>query len=163
MGSGLRSGMTIRPSEVGFLAVYGTLRRRSQSREGYLIGSGLQFYGYGLLRGLRFVQCGYPAVVEQPGLVQVEIFRVLHESIWPILDRYEGCKPEIGRNSLFIRKAVALVRPAISAWVYFLGREIPRGRTTEIIVKNLESRSVRCFLRKIKRDYGNALCDCDDR
>jgi gamma-glutamylcyclotransferase (GGCT)/AIG2-like uncharacterized protein YtfP len=125
--------MTIRPSEVGFLAVYGTLRRRSHSRQGYLVESGLKFYGYGLLRGLQLEQRGYPAVLEQPGLVQIEIFQVLREAIWPILDRYEGYNPKIGRNSLFIRKAVALVRPQIFAWVYFLGQEIPRGRPIEIL------------------------------
>jgi gamma-glutamylcyclotransferase (GGCT)/AIG2-like uncharacterized protein YtfP len=120
--------MTKRPSEVGFLAAYGTLRRRSQFRRGYSVGSGLKFAGWGLLRGIGFAQCGYPAVLEQPGLVQVEIFQVLSDSIWPILDRYEGYNDQVGRNSLFVRKAVALVQPRIYAWVYFLGQEIPRGR-----------------------------------
>jgi gamma-glutamylcyclotransferase (GGCT)/AIG2-like uncharacterized protein YtfP len=78
-------------------------------------------------------QRGYPAVLEQPGLVQVEIFQVLRDSIWPILDCYEGYNHEIGRNSLFIRKVVALVRPRIYAWVYFLGQEIPRGRPIEML------------------------------
>jgi gamma-glutamylcyclotransferase (GGCT)/AIG2-like uncharacterized protein YtfP len=78
-------------------------------------------------------QWGYPAVLEQPGLVQVEIFLVLRDSIWPILDRYEGYNHEIGRNSLFIRKVVALVRPRIYAWVYLLGQEIPRGRPIEML------------------------------
>jgi gamma-glutamylcyclotransferase (GGCT)/AIG2-like uncharacterized protein YtfP len=125
--------MTIRPSEVKFLAVYGTLRRRNLSRWGYSVGSDLKFVCCGLLRGLRLAQYGYPAVLEQPGLVQVEIFQVLCDSIWPILDRYEGYNHEIGRNSLFIRKAVALVRPRIYAWVYFLGHEIPRGRPIEML------------------------------
>ena len=119
---------TMRPSEIQFLAVYGTLRRRCQFRQGYLVTRSLKFFGQGLLRGLRLAQCGYPAILEQPGLVHVELFRVLQESIWPILDRYEGYKPEIGSYSLFIRKAVVLVRPRICAWVYFIGREIPRGR-----------------------------------
>jgi gamma-glutamylcyclotransferase (GGCT)/AIG2-like uncharacterized protein YtfP len=125
--------MTIRPSEVKFLAVYGTLRRRNQSRRGYSVGSCLKFVCCGLLRGLWLAQCGYPAVLEQPGLVQVEIFLVLRDSIWPILDRYEGYYHEIGRNSLFIRKVVALIRPRIYAWVYLLGQEIPRGRPIEML------------------------------
>jgi gamma-glutamylcyclotransferase (GGCT)/AIG2-like uncharacterized protein YtfP len=97
--------------DVPYLVAYGTLRRRSQYRLGYSVNACLKFYGYGLLRGL----------LEQPGLVRVEIFRVLNESVWAILDRYEGYDPRIGKNSLFVRKAVALVRPRISAWVYFSG------------------------------------------
>lgn len=125
--------MSIWPSEVKFLAVYGTLRRRNLSQQGYSVQSGLKFVCCGLVRGLRLAQCGYPAVLEQPGLVPVEIFQVLRDSIWPIIDRYEGYHHEIGRNSLFIRKAVGLVRPRIRAWVYFLGQEIPRGRPIEML------------------------------
>ena len=113
--------------DVPYLVAYGTLRRRTQYRLGYSVGSCLKFYGYGLLRGFRLAQRGYPAVLEQPGLVRVEIFRVLNESIWAILDRYEGYDPRIGKNSLFVRKAVALVRPRIYAWVYFGGRACVLG------------------------------------
>ena len=160
--TGSSGGELLATHDVRFFASYGTLRRRSQWRQGYFVGTCLKFFGYGVLRGLCLSLRGYPAVLEQPGFVRVEIFRVLHESVWPILDRYEGYDPEIGKNSLFIRKAVALVRPQIYAWVYFLGQNIPRGQLIEIASKNLESRSDRCFLRRIKRDYGNPLCDCHD-
>jgi gamma-glutamylcyclotransferase (GGCT)/AIG2-like uncharacterized protein YtfP len=159
----MKPGRTIQLSDVPFFASYGTLRRRSQSSQGYFVGTCLKFFGYGVLRGLCLAQRGYPAVLEQPGFVRVEIFRVMHESVWPILDRYEGYDPEIGKNSLFVRKAVALVRPQIYAWVYFLGQNIPRGQPIKIASKNLESRSGRCFLGRIKPDYGDPLCDCDDR
>jgi len=119
--------------DVPYLVAYGTLRRRTQYRLGYSVGSCLKFYGYGLLRGFRLAQRGYPAVLEQPGLVRVEIFRVLNESIWAILDRYEGYDPRIGKNSLFVRKAVALVRPRVYAWVYFLGACIRHGRFIEML------------------------------
>ena len=75
-----------------------------------------------------FLQNGYPAVLEQPGLVPVEIFRFRSERVWEELDRYEGYQRELGYRSLFYRKEVSLLRPGIRAWVYFLGREIPRGR-----------------------------------
>ena len=148
---------------IPFFASYGTLRRRTQWSQGYFVGTCLRFFGYGVLRGLGLAQRGYPAVIEQPGLVRVEIFRVLHESVWPILDRYEGYDAEIGEKSLFIRKAVALVRPQIYAWVYFLGQNIPRGEPIKIASKNLESRPGGCLLPRIQRDYGDPLCDCNDR
>jgi hypothetical protein len=75
----------------------------------------------------------YPTVLEQTGIVQVEIFRVLNESVWAILDRYEGYDPRIGKHSLFVRKAVVLLRPRIYAWVYFLGADLRHGRLIEML------------------------------
>ena len=134
MQNGISTDRTRPEFNAPYLVAYGTLRRRSQYRLGYPVGSCLKFYGYGLLRGLRFAQREYPAGLEQqPGLVQVEIFRVLDESVWAILDRYEGYDPRIGKNSLFVRKAVALVRPRIYAWVYFLGACLRHGRFIEML------------------------------
>jgi gamma-glutamylcyclotransferase (GGCT)/AIG2-like uncharacterized protein YtfP len=145
--------MSIWPSEVKFLAVYGTLRRRNLSRLGYSVQSSLKFVCCGLLRGFRLAQRSYPAVLEQPGLVEVEIFQVLRDSIWPTIDRYEGFDHKIGRNSLFIRKTVALVRPRIWAWVYFLGLEIPRGQQTP-----LPARSWRAPVPWRRHCYPVGLC-----
>jgi gamma-glutamylcyclotransferase (GGCT)/AIG2-like uncharacterized protein YtfP len=109
------------------LAVYGSLRRRSLARQGFIVVRDLRFHAYGVLRGLLFSQKGYPGVLEQPGRVPVEVYRVLSESVWEILDRYEGYHPSLGCRSLFYRKEVTLLHPEIRASVYFLGRETPRG------------------------------------
>jgi gamma-glutamylcyclotransferase (GGCT)/AIG2-like uncharacterized protein YtfP len=111
-----------------FLAVYGSLRRRSLAKLGSFVLRNLRFHGHGMLRGLLFFQNGYPGVVEQSGLVRVEVYRVLSGSVWEILDRYEGCRHSLGCRALFYRKEVALLRPEIRASVYFLGREVPRGK-----------------------------------
>ena len=116
------------PADPSFLAVYGTLRRRSLAKQRFFFLKDLQFYGYGVLRGLLLIQNGYPAVLEQSGLVRVEIFRLGSRGAWEALDRYEGYQPELGYRSLFYRKRVSLLQPRIRAWVYFLGREVPRGR-----------------------------------
>jgi gamma-glutamylcyclotransferase (GGCT)/AIG2-like uncharacterized protein YtfP len=116
------------PSDPSFLAVYGSLRRRSLAKQRFLVLQDLQFYGYGVLRGLLLIQNGYPAVLEQSGLVRVEIFRLCSEEVWETLDRYEGYQPKLSYRSLFYRKKVSLLRPEIRAWVYFLGRDVPRGR-----------------------------------
>jgi gamma-glutamylcyclotransferase (GGCT)/AIG2-like uncharacterized protein YtfP len=110
-----------------FLAVYGSLRRRSLARQGFYVLRDLRFHAHGVLRGLLFNQKGYPGVLEQPGRVPVEIYRVLSESVWETLDRYEGYRPSLGFRSLFYRKEVTLLHPEIRASVYFLGRETPRG------------------------------------
>jgi gamma-glutamylcyclotransferase (GGCT)/AIG2-like uncharacterized protein YtfP len=110
-----------------FLAVYGSLRRRSLAKQGLFVQRNLRFYGHGILRGVLFVQNGYPGVLQQPGFVRVEIYSVLSETVWEILDRYEGYLPTVGCRSLFYRTKVTLLHPEIRVSVYFLGREIPRG------------------------------------
>jgi len=115
-------------ADSSFLAVYGSLRRRSLGRQGFSVLRNLRFHGYGVLRGLLFIQNGYPGVVEQSGLVRVEVYRVFSEAVWEILDRYEGYQHSLGFRALFYRKEVLLLRPELRASVYFLGREIPRGK-----------------------------------
>src|SRR5580692_8485944 len=114
--------------DCSLLAVYGSLRRRSLAKQGFLVLRNLRFHGHGVLRGLLFIQNGYPGVLEQSGLVRVEIYRVLSETVWEILDRYEGYRHSLGCRALFYRKEVTLLHPKIRASVYFLGREIPKGR-----------------------------------
>jgi gamma-glutamylcyclotransferase (GGCT)/AIG2-like uncharacterized protein YtfP len=116
------------PADPSFLAVYGSLRRRSLAKQPFFILRHLQFYGYGIMRGLLLIQSGYPGVLEEAGLVRVEIFRLRSEDVWETLDHYEGYQPELRYRSLFYRKQVSLLQPRIRAWVYFLGREVPRGR-----------------------------------
>ncbi len=136
-----------------FFAAYGSLRRRSLARQGHSVVHGLTFFGHGLLRGLRFIQNGYPGVIEQPGIVVVEVYRVLDAVVWEILDRYEAYDAALGTRALFYRKEVKLLRPEIRASVYFLGREIPRGtRWTEGV--DAASRPLRSSERTM-RNAGN--------
>jgi hypothetical protein len=53
-----------------FLAVYGSLRRRTLAKQGFFVQRNLRFHGRGVLKGLLFCQNGYPGVLEQPGLVK---------------------------------------------------------------------------------------------
>jgi hypothetical protein len=106
--------------DCSFLAVYGSLRRRSLAKQGFFVLRNLRFHGHGVLRGILFIQNGYPGVLE--------IYRVLSATVWEILDRYEGFKSSLGTRALFYRKEVLLLRPELRASVYFLGREIPRGK-----------------------------------
>lgn len=110
-----------------FLAVYGSLRRRSLFRRGLRVGRSLTFFGHGILRGQAFVQNGYPGAIEGAGAIQVEIFRVRDQAVFQVLDLYEGFSPELRDYSLFYRKVVRLLHPEILATAYFLARQTPRG------------------------------------
>jgi gamma-glutamylcyclotransferase (GGCT)/AIG2-like uncharacterized protein YtfP len=130
VGLDIRYADTMTFPDSTFLAVYGSLRRRSLAKQGFLVLRNLRFHGHGVLRGLLFIQNGYPGVLEQSGLVRVEVYRVLNATVWEMLDRYEGYQHSLGPRALFYRKEIALLRPEIRASVYFLGREIPRGSRT---------------------------------
>ena len=109
------------------LAVYGTLRRRSIFPKLPMAASRLQFFGYGLIRGRLFWQCSYPALIQDRGFAQVELFRIVDPNVLGDLDRYEGFDSSNLRASLFVRTQVLLLNPQVRAWVYFLSVQIPRG------------------------------------
>ncbi|MBV8212716.1 MAG: gamma-glutamylcyclotransferase [Verrucomicrobia bacterium] len=109
------------------LAAYGTLRRRSIFNKLPVAVARLQLFGYGSIGGRLFWQRTYPALIQDRGIVQVELFRIVDPSVWTDLDRYEGFDPSNLRASLFIRTQVLLVNPQLRAWVYFLNPQIPRG------------------------------------
>jgi len=109
------------------LAVYGTLRRRSIFPKLPMAVSRLQFFSRGLIGGRLFWQRTYPALIQDRGIAQVELFRIVDPGVMTDLDRYEGFDPRNPRASLFIRTQVLLLNPQVRAWVYFLNLQIPRG------------------------------------
>jgi gamma-glutamylcyclotransferase (GGCT)/AIG2-like uncharacterized protein YtfP len=109
------------------LAVYGTLRRRSIFYKLPVAVSRLQFVGFGQVKGRLFWQRTFPALIEDRGIAEVELFEILDPKIWRDLDFYEGFDPTNVRASLFIRRRVLTLNPRVWAWVYFLNRTIPRG------------------------------------
>jgi gamma-glutamylcyclotransferase (GGCT)/AIG2-like uncharacterized protein YtfP len=87
----------------------------------------LRFFGCGLIRGRLFWQRTYPALIQDRGIAEAELFRIADPSVFDDLDRYEGFDPGNLRASLFIRTQVLLMNPQVRAWVYFLNPRIPRG------------------------------------
>src|SRR6266481_1043230 len=114
-------------SRCDFLAVYGTLRRRSIFNRLPLAVSRLHFVGYGRIRGRLFWQRAFPALVQDRGIVEVELFQIVDPSVWGDLDLYEGFDPINLGASLFIRRQVLLLNARRRAWVYFLNQQIPLG------------------------------------
>ena len=114
------------------LAVYGTLRRRSIFPKLPMAASRLQFLSYGLIRGRVFWQRSYPALIQDRGFAQVELFRIVDPNVLGDLDRYEGFDSSNLRASLFVRTQVLLLNPQVRAWVYFLNLQIPRGTQRDI-------------------------------
>jgi gamma-glutamylcyclotransferase (GGCT)/AIG2-like uncharacterized protein YtfP len=110
-----------KPLKSCWLACYGTLRRRSlYARTNQAVAGQLQFWGYGLAYGKLHWQRSYPALVGEPGLVRVEIYRVNDPAVFIRLDAYEGYAPDQPARSLFLRRLTPLHRPRLWVWVYHL-------------------------------------------
>ena len=119
--------MTNDAAPCNLLAVYGTLRRRSIFHKLPVAAARLQFFSCGLVGGRLFWQRTYPALIQDRGIAQVELFRIVDPSVLADLDRYEGFDSSNLRASLFVRTQVLLLNPQVRAWVYFLNLQIPRG------------------------------------
>jgi len=119
--------MTNDATPCNLLAVYGTLRRRSIYRQLPMAASRLQIFTYGLIGGRLFWQRTYPALIQDRGIAQVELFRIVDPDVFGDLDRYEGFDPSNLRASLFVRTQALLLNPQVRSWVYFLNLQIPRG------------------------------------
>ena len=119
--------MTTDGTPNGFLAVYGSLRRRSFFHKLPIVVAGLQYIGYGLIRGRLLWQRTYPALIQERGVAQVELFQILDANVLCDLDFYEGFDPVNERASLFLRRKILLLNPQLWTWAYFLNRNIPLG------------------------------------
>jgi gamma-glutamylcyclotransferase (GGCT)/AIG2-like uncharacterized protein YtfP len=111
-----------------FLAVYGTLRRRSLFHRRPSLSPKLRFFCFGQLQGRLFCQRSFPAVVQGAGVVPVEVFLLLDPTVWDELDTYEGCDLAHEPSSLYYRRKVRLLQPSLIVWVYFLGHRQVRGK-----------------------------------
>jgi gamma-glutamylcyclotransferase (GGCT)/AIG2-like uncharacterized protein YtfP len=90
-----------------------------------MVSGSLRFEGRGRVRGRLFWQGSYPGMRDQPGLVHVEIYRIVDPKIWAWLDQYEEC--DHSDRSLFYRKITNLYQSSRSVWVYYLGSKVPVG------------------------------------
>jgi gamma-glutamylcyclotransferase (GGCT)/AIG2-like uncharacterized protein YtfP len=113
------------------LAVYGTLRRRSIFHKLPVAAGRLKFFSCGVIGGRLFWQRTYPALIQDRGIAQVELFRIVDPNVLDDLDRYEGFDSSNLRASLFVRTQVLLLNPQLPAWAYFLNLQIPRGTQRE--------------------------------
>jgi gamma-glutamylcyclotransferase (GGCT)/AIG2-like uncharacterized protein YtfP len=114
-------------SRCDFLAVYGTLRRRSIFNRLPGAVSRLHVVGCGLIRGRLVWQRTFPALIQDRGVARIELVRIDDPKVWSDLDSYEGFDPTKLPCSLFIRKKVLLLNPRLIVWTYFLNQGIPRG------------------------------------
>ena len=115
------------------VAVYGSLRRGHGIMPRLVPEGRLRFTRCGRIRGVLYDLGSYPGLIDGGGNVVGEIYRIRTPDVLTVLDDYEDFDPENPEESIFVRRAVPLIHPGLTAWVYFYNgpiagyRKVPSG------------------------------------
>lgn len=131
--------------EESYLLLYGTLRHGSEYYEEFALDERLTLLGECTVEGLLYDLGEYPGLRleseatgdagsgdgdasqagrAEPGLVTGECYRVDDETVFPVLDAFEGYDPTDREGSLFVRRLVRLDEPPVDAWTYVYNRDV---------------------------------------
>lgn len=114
------------PADCRLIAFYGSLLSPFPTQERLGVDQALERLGPCRLRGRLLDLGAYPGLVEGPGLVRGELYRLADPAALAVLDGFEGYRPEDPGGSEYLRRAEELAEPAVTAWVYRL-RQAPAG------------------------------------
>ena len=105
-----------RPAE--HLAFYGTLMSAFDTLDELGVREQLRLVGACTLAGRLYDMGEWPSLVLGGGIVRGELFEVLDAGVFVTLDPFEECYPADPVHSRYRRETVALIEPAVRAWVY---------------------------------------------
>ena len=111
-----------------YVAVYGSLRQGFELPDRPDVGGALKDKGKCRIQGVLYDLGEYPGIRHGDDEVIGELYEVRDLRVFRVLDEYEKYDARDRTNSLYIRKAVRLIEPAVDAWVYFYNDEIPAER-----------------------------------
>jgi gamma-glutamylcyclotransferase (GGCT)/AIG2-like uncharacterized protein YtfP len=110
---------------MSYLFVYGTLRNDARHGVARYLSHGARLIGTGYIQAKLFDLGEYPGAIASSNpqdKVYGQIFEILDESLFSILDDYEGCGPNDSKPFEFRRERMSVISSAPnvrSAWVYF--------------------------------------------
>jgi gamma-glutamylcyclotransferase (GGCT)/AIG2-like uncharacterized protein YtfP len=111
-----------------YVAVYGSLRKGLHLSDHPEVQDELIDCGSCVIPGLLYDLGDYPGLRPGDGRVVGELYKLLDLSALRVLDEYERYDALHPDKSLYIRRAVRLVEPAIDAWTYIYNEKIDESR-----------------------------------
>jgi gamma-glutamylcyclotransferase (GGCT)/AIG2-like uncharacterized protein YtfP len=114
------------------IAFYGTLRRGQPGHLSLGLADRLRFAGACKIRGVLIDLGSYPGLSEGDGIVVGELYAIGDGSVLADLDRFEEYDPAHPEASLFLRKEVVLIEPAVPVFVYYLNDDMAADRSRTI-------------------------------
>ena len=112
-----------RPAE--HLVLYGTLMSAFDTLDELGVRERLRLVGACTLAGRLYDMGEWPSLALGGGIVHGELFEVLDARVFVTLDRYEECYEHDPARSRYRRETVALLEPALPAWVYVANEQLP--------------------------------------
>jgi gamma-glutamylcyclotransferase (GGCT)/AIG2-like uncharacterized protein YtfP len=107
------------------VAFYGTLMSGFEFQRQLGVHDALRLVGSCRIAGRLYDMGEWPTLVLGGGVVHGELFEVLDGGVFVELDRFEECYPEDLARSRYLRQPVALIAPAVRAWVYVANEPVP--------------------------------------
>ncbi|MBI1180881.1 MAG: gamma-glutamylcyclotransferase [Alphaproteobacteria bacterium] len=109
------------------IALYGLLRPGHGPFERMDLGAALEPAGPCLIRGMLHDLGPYPGLRPGDGTVRGQLYRIRDGRVLRRLDAFEDYDPRRPRRSLYLRRPVRLLEPAVVAWIYAYNRAPPAG------------------------------------
>ena len=106
------------------LAVYGSLMTSEGMLQRLGVEQMVRSLGPATLPGQLFDLGDFPGLISGEGRVAGELLLVVNRAVIPILDDYEGCRPDSPESSVFVRQQLRLIEPSVDAWVYLYNRPV---------------------------------------
>jgi gamma-glutamylcyclotransferase (GGCT)/AIG2-like uncharacterized protein YtfP len=114
-----------------YVAFYGTLMSDFATQDELRVRHALSPVGPCTIGGVLYDMGAWPTLVLGEGVVHGELFEVLDEDVFDTLDRFEEYDPRAPADSSYLRLRVALIAPAVLAWVYVAHHYAPTGTRIE--------------------------------
>ncbi|HXR29137.1 MAG TPA: gamma-glutamylcyclotransferase family protein [Solirubrobacteraceae bacterium] len=116
------------PPATAHLAFYGTLMSGFDTLDELGVRAKLRLLGPCRIAGRLFDLGEWPTLVRGGGVAHGELFEILDASVFATLDPFEDYRPGDPARSSYLRVRVALLAPAVEAWVYVASETPPSAR-----------------------------------
>ncbi|MEL7533689.1 MAG: gamma-glutamylcyclotransferase family protein [Bacteroidota bacterium] len=105
-----------------FLFCYGSLKQSFAVQDELGIRHSLRFIEEAKMEGKLYDLGDYPALIAGKGTVHGEIFEILDDQVFAILDQYEGYDPKSPETSLYVRELTCCAERLV--WVYVFQEDL---------------------------------------